>query len=161
IPAISALKRSCPDSYLASLLPIADSAAKLWTKRDLETTNYISKFENGSGVEGQCLKQRPLRAFMLQGQVTNGSPVVTGLSSTSNLIAGMPVSDQKRNITAGAVINSVDSPSQVTLSANATATDSALNIAFGISVWLDSKGFSGWGQGAFASATLMQHYHPS
>lgn len=54
------------------------------------------------------------------GVTTNGSPVVTGLSDATQLIAGMDVTGT--GVPGGATIASVDSPTQVTLSANATAT---------------------------------------
>lgn len=61
------------------------------------------------------------------GSTTNGSPVVTGLSVTSDLFAGCPV--EGVDIPAGARILSVDSASQITLTANATATGSS-NLTF-------------------------------
>jgi hypothetical protein len=54
------------------------------------------------------------------GTLTNASAVVAGLSDTSNLSAGMPVSGT--GVSAGTVVASVDSGTQVTLSANATAS---------------------------------------
>lgn len=54
------------------------------------------------------------------GTITNGSNSVTGLSGTSQLIAGMEVSGI--GIPAGATIASIVSTTQITLSANATDT---------------------------------------
>lgn len=53
------------------------------------------------------------------GTRTNGSPIITGLASTAKMSPGMPVSGA--NIPAGTTILTVDSGTQVTLSANATA----------------------------------------
>lgn len=54
------------------------------------------------------------------GNTTSGSAVITALQDTSALAAGMPVTGA--GIPAGAVINSIDSPTQITLSQAATAT---------------------------------------
>ncbi|GLR91295.1 hypothetical protein [Bradyrhizobium iriomotense] len=61
------------------------------------------------------------------GTLTNASPVVTGLSDTTNgsgspISPGMPVSGT--GIPAGTVVQSVDNSTQVTLSQNATTTAS-------------------------------------
>lgn len=55
------------------------------------------------------------------GITTNGSPVITGLTDTSKLVVGELISGT--GIPAGALISTVDTPTQVTLSANATATN--------------------------------------
>jgi hypothetical protein len=54
------------------------------------------------------------------GTTTSGSKVVTGLSGTSDLAVGMAVSGT--GIPSGATISSIDSGTQITLSANATAS---------------------------------------
>lgn len=54
------------------------------------------------------------------GATTSGSAIVTGLSATSDLFAGMPV--EGVGVPPGTTVLTVDSASQVTLSANATAT---------------------------------------
>jgi len=54
------------------------------------------------------------------GTTTNGSAVITGLADTSQLIVGMEVSGT--GIPGGATISSINSVTQVTLSANATAS---------------------------------------
>lgn len=56
----------------------------------------------------------------MNGTVTNASAVVTGLSSTTRIKAGAKV--YGTNIPAGTTVLSVDSGTQVTLSANATGT---------------------------------------
>src|ERR1019366_991783 len=58
--------------------------------------------------------------FLPTGSTTNGSAVITGLASTTSLTAGMSVTGN--GIPAGATILSVNSPTSVTLSTNATAT---------------------------------------
>lgn len=63
------------------------------------------------------------------GTTTSGSPVVTGLTTTTGMLAGMTVSSAT-GIATGATVVSVDSGTQITMSANATATGSrSLTIA--------------------------------
>jgi hypothetical protein len=62
------------------------------------------------------------------GNTTSGSPVLTGLSSTAGIQAGFPVTGT--NIPAGAVVISVDSATQITISANATGTGSGITFTF-------------------------------
>lgn len=61
-----------------------------------------------------------------------GSPIITGLASTSGYTVGMSVVGN--GIPLGALILSVDSASQVTLTANAT-TAGAQDLVFGASLW--------------------------
>jgi hypothetical protein len=63
------------------------------------------------------------------GNTTNTSPVITNIPSTTGFFADMPVSGT--GIPAGALILSVDSATQVTLTANATATASDVALSFG------------------------------
>lgn len=58
--------------------------------------------------------------------ITNGSAVVTGIGSDQDLAAGMDVEGPQ--IPAGTTILSVDGPSQVTLSANATANGTTCRV---------------------------------
>lgn len=59
----------------------------------------------------------------LTGSLTNGSAIVTGMTGALQLYAGLSVSGT--GIPGATTINSVDSDSQITLSANATATTSS------------------------------------
>lgn len=54
------------------------------------------------------------------GLLTSGSPVITGLSDTSNVSPGMPMSGI--GVQGAAVVQSVDSATQVTMSLNATVS---------------------------------------
>lgn len=63
------------------------------------------------------------------GNTTNTSPVITNIGSTAGLFADMPVSGS--GIPAGALILSVDSGTQITLTVNATATASGVTLTFG------------------------------
>ena len=60
------------------------------------------------------------------GTTTISSPTVTAIPSTANIPVGAPVSGT--GIPAGAFVKSVDSSSQVTLSANATASGSGVTL---------------------------------
>lgn len=62
----------------------------------------------------------PIRA----GSFTNGSPVVTGLASTSGFFAGQAITGTAR-VPGGTTVLSVDSATQITMSANATSTGTA------------------------------------
>lgn len=64
----------------------------------------------------------------LTGDTTTGSAAVTGLSSTTALAAGMLVTGT--GIPDGAKIASVTSATAITLSAAATATDTAVSLTF-------------------------------
>lgn len=59
---------------------------------------------------------------------SNGSAVITALTDTSMLVVGMKVSGV--GIAAGATISSIDSATQVTISANATADGSDIAVTF-------------------------------
>jgi microcystin-dependent protein len=68
----------------------------------------------------------------LSGARTSGNPEITGLSSTTGLVAGMPVSGT--GIPSSTTILSVDSSTQVTLSQNATSsgTSTVVFAPFGV-----------------------------
>jgi hypothetical protein len=145
------------DALLGQLLVAADRACKLFVKRDLETQVYAG-YRDGTGTPDLPLRQRPVFTVSLQGTLTAGSPVVTGLSSTSALLAGMPCvvgvsSAVQAAVPSGAVISSVGS-GQVTLSANATTTGS-FPLVFGLAVWMDSGGLAGDGVQAFLANTQL------
>jgi hypothetical protein len=58
------------------------------------------------------------------GTLTSGSPIVTGLSATSDLTLGQPVSGT--GVSGGATVLSIDASNQIHLSANASASGSPL-----------------------------------
>jgi hypothetical protein len=65
------------------------------------------------------------------GNITNGVNTITGMSPTTTLLAvGMPVVGQ--GIPAGTTISSVNSSTQITMSANATATVTGAVLSIGI-----------------------------
>ena len=137
------------DVRLSLMLLAAEQAILKYCKRNFETQNY-TEYRNGSTVNDLFLYQRPVRMFLLTGNTTAGSPVVTGISSTTNLIAGMPCSSQYAvsgsvAVPSASVILSVDSPSQVTLNLNAYVTQTASPLVFGLTTWQDSGGAFGQG----------------
>lgn len=69
------------------------------------------------------------------GSRTGGSAIITGLSSTTDLYPGYYVTGT--GIAAGTTINSIDSSSQITLSANASSTGTSTVI---VSPWLVGSG---------------------
>jgi hypothetical protein len=62
------------------------------------------------------------------GDTVNGAPEITNLADTSQLVAGMEVSGT--GIPGGALIQSVDSSTQITMDANATADGTGVSITF-------------------------------
>lgn len=128
------------DATLTQNLQFADLILKQWLKRDLERRVYV-EYRNGEGTPNLWTRQRPINVWFMPGDITNGSAVVSGLGSTSGLVAGFPA--HGLSVGQGAVIASVDSPTQVTLSENSTATATATPVSFGINLWLDAGGFYG------------------
>ncbi|HNL11343.1 MAG TPA: hypothetical protein PKM44_12575, partial [Turneriella sp.] len=82
-----------------------------------EIINFYDGYADGTYKVSVYNNDLPRRV----GTTTSGSAVVTGLSSTSDLAAGMHVRGVA-GIPASTTIASVDSATQVTLSANATAS---------------------------------------
>jgi hypothetical protein len=67
------------------------------------------------------------------GNITNGSPIIPGMGTTVNMAVGMPIS--AIGIPAGTTVLSIDGPTQIHISQNATATTAATPIVvapFGI-----------------------------
>jgi hypothetical protein len=146
------------DALLSQNLLAADRALKLWVRRDLEFQVY-TEFRDGPGTSDLALFQRPVRSFALTGTLVASSPTITGISSTANLLAGMPVTMAASALNQSAVPNgttivSVDSPTQVTMSANAVASG-AFPLSFGLAAWLDSGGFYGDGNNSFPANSQL------
>ena len=142
-------------------LQAADSAVKNYCKKAFELgvyTNYPTRL----GGRYISLPETPVFCYPLTGTLTSGSPTVTGISSTSNLLVGMPalvaVASNTPNfgtiIPSGTTIASVDTASQVTLSQNATAAFTGL-ICFGLSVLYSPQGAYGDGPGGFPAQTQL------
>ena len=166
---------SIPDSdltqnaQLQQAVVAADAAVKQYCKRQsLETSVLVEYPLLRNGAEALVLNETPVRCYTLTGNITNGAATITGLSSTSNLVVGMPVLQaisQNNPVTTqpfpnGVTILSVDSSSQVTLTGNCTAaSQSGLPFVFGLAMWIDFEGSYGDGigsssDGPFGTATL-------
>ena len=66
---------------------------------------------------------------------TSGSATVTGISSTASLKEGMAVSSSTTSVIPdGTTISSIDSSTQITLSANATATNGSAPLTFNATI---------------------------
>src|SRR5262245_4437094 len=156
------------DALLNGLLPVADGIVKRFCKRDLETayyTNQNAEYRDGNGYRDLWLYQRPVVVSPpgVTGNLTAGSPVITGLSLNAQayLSVGQPVQTTGTApqgalgaFPAGATISSVDSASAVTCSAAATKGGQAVPLVFGIRVYLNPAGFGGDGVGGFGSTAV-------
>lgn len=65
----------------------------------------------------------------ITGNTTNGSAIITGMSTTTGIVAGYIGSIN--GFVSGVSVVSVDSSTQVTMSANATATATGVSMSFG------------------------------
>jgi hypothetical protein len=151
------LSSAAPLPILQQALTSADAAVKAYCHRDLEQQVY-TEYRDGNNTDSLPLRQRPVTAPLRTGTLTNGAATVTGLAKTSDLLVGMPAVTGPGVVTTvlpiGTTILSVDSASQVTLSANSTASGS-FNIVFGLAVWADPTGYGGFGPTAFAANTFL------
>lgn len=66
----------------------------------------------------------------ITGNVTSGSPLITNMSSTTGIVAGMVATGNGIQYYDTTVL-SIDSPTQVTLSANSNETDTGVSLTFG------------------------------
>ncbi len=150
---------SSQDGWFTYLVPAACAAVKAYCKRNLESAAY-TEYASGKDTQPLALRQRPITTLTLTGTLTNTSPTVTGLSSTAALTVGLAVSGtgipspSVQPTTHTTVIASIDSATQITLSANATA-NGAQSLTFGTAISLDPGGYFGKGKSAFALATLL------
>ncbi|WP_321495649.1 hypothetical protein [uncultured Desulfobacter sp.] len=97
------------------------------------------------------------KSFAQTGTTTNGSAGVTGLTDTSKMDVGMEVSGD--GIPDGATIGSIDSSTQVTLSAAATATASSVSLTFktaGADVLLNDNNISQGGIIRVSAGTITE-----
>lgn len=80
-------------------------------------------------------------ASSFTGATTYGSAVVTGIASTTGLFVGLPASSQR--VVPGTTIASIDSATQITLSASASSAGSAtfttgfLTVSRRLKIWRD------------------------
>ena len=147
------------DALLTQLLGIADAQVKRFCKRKFELENWTWYPPPGKlGFPDLALPARPVRLFLATGNLTLGSPTVTGIAFTNAppgtavqtvLVPGMPAAGQLATnlIPAGATILSVDSATQVTLNQNALGGATAATLVFGLNTYMDTGGFAGQGVG--------------
>ena len=147
---------------LTTLIPGGASTTNVGATGGAATLQLQNAAGNGSGFiesSGKALNlsnagftgnSAPIN---LTGTTASGSPVITNISSTSQLAPGMAVSGA--NIPAGAVIVSVDSATQVTLNLNATAAGNSSALAFNaVSGALENVlGANTWGSSSVTLAT--------
>jgi len=74
-------------------------------------------------------------SIVTTGDTTDTSAVIINIPDTSSMYAGIPVSGT--GIPAGAVIATVDAPTQVTLDMAATATAAGVALTFDVSAWYE------------------------
>lgn len=133
----------------------ADAAVKNYCKRAFETNLYTwYPPETRLGGEAIVVEETPVLYYVMSGTVTQGAAQITNLSSTTNLLVGMPtllttgVNNQTvQPFPNGATIQSIDSDSQVTMTGNATYSVSGASFSFGLALWFDPNGSFSAGQG--------------
>lgn len=96
---------------------------------DATSSNYfgIEGANNGTCTGGTPAANFSVTASTFTGTTTNGSAVVTSVSSTTGLAVGTLVSGT--GITAGSYITSIDSTTQITINNAATATNAGVTIS--------------------------------
>jgi hypothetical protein len=149
-----ALSDTSQDALLNMLITQLTALVEEWLGRSLLQATYTEVY-SGSGYPALVLRQRPVWSIILQGSTISGSAVVTGLSSTTGLVVGMPAAGAGPDmpITSGSVISAIGS-GQVTLSLPATDTETG-PIAFGLAVWEDDTASWGDAPGAFGPGTQL------
>ncbi len=91
----------------------------------------------------------PLTTGTITGAIVSGSAVVTGISSTAGIVKGMPVG-AAASLPLPCFVASVDSATQVTLTAAATGTNAARTMFFGAGatfaadLWVIPIGHNDW-----------------
>jgi subtilisin-like proprotein convertase family protein len=90
----------------------------------LYVVNYATFTNSGQGAKWTPMDVPVTGQFVtsgsFQGSILDGSPVITGLASTSGLVAGYPIFGT--GIPSGAFIERIDSSTSITISAPASAT---------------------------------------
>lgn len=92
---------------------------------------------SGDLVIGSVIANTPAPAART-GSFTSGQKVITGLSSTADLVVGMTVTGT--GIAGSSTIASINSASQITLNNNTTAAGTAVSLTFGASNILTKAG---------------------
>lgn len=120
-----------PDTTITSITPVTRSVKTITSNNSTAATVgfvaggelIIGSLVSGSGITpGTEITGNVSDPLLLPAVTAVGSPTVTGVA-TSGLAVGDPVSGA---VPAGTTIQAIDSPTQLTLSANATAVASTL-----------------------------------
>lgn len=149
------------DPQLNQFIAASTAAITKWLGRDLHFANRTEIYK-GTGYQYLALVHRPVTCLQKAGTLTNASAVVTAIDTTG-LVPGMAVvgtnptpvnNPSSPAITPGTTILTVDSGSQITLSAPAN-TSSTQTLFFGCAVWVDSNAYWGQASQAFAPQTSL------
>lgn len=146
------------NTSLSQYLDQAEALIREWVHQRWSVPPAIyTDYLDGRNTSRLRLRQRPVRVSIVSGTLTSGSAVVTS-TTTTGLVAGMPVSNLGTGFTtgvpAGTTISSVDSATQMTLSAAAQSSGSQ-SLYVGAAVYLDQAGFYGSGETPFPSSTQL------
>lgn len=99
----------------------SDQTAKTIVYFTPDRGNQIGLYDGASAWALVAFTEASIKLSDTQAAATtSGSPILTGLANTSQLIVGMEVSGT--GIPGGATVSAINSATQITLSANATAT---------------------------------------
>lgn len=106
-----------------------DIKNKAWLYMNPNYLNYMENTATTGATTLASLSSAALASFTLNnvyytsnGTVTNGSPIVTGITSTATLFVGQAVSGTGISSTRGTYIQSIDSGTQITMTNNAVST---------------------------------------
>lgn len=110
-----------------------------------------------AGLDNMGGASAGIMSVSLSGSTTNGNAIISALSSTAGLAVGMRVFGT--GIAANATIASIDSATQVTLSANSTVTATVVSIRFGV-VDANTRGAVGGAQAhTLTTPQIPSHNH--
>lgn len=143
----------CNDDQLSLALVAASEIIQKYCKRNFAAQTTV-QYPFRLGGEAIVLQDTPVLSYRLTGNIQSGLATITGLSSTSSLMVGMPAIvssnvNQQTNqpFPNAATIASIDSSSQVTMDGTATASLTGATIIFGLTMWADPNGSFGSGPG--------------
>ena len=134
-------------------LTLATGTPVMTTAQTAKTVLYWSPYRGGQiglydGVSAWSLITATEKSIPLTdtqtGTTTNGSAVMTDLTDTSQLVVGMDIAGT--GVTGGTTIASIDSATQITMSANATASGAnSMTFKLPVSSMFDVFGFNNSG----------------
>lgn len=140
------------DTPLQQAIDAAAAAVESYCKRKFARA-VRTEYYDGTGTPEMHLRQRPVWTYSLAGTFSSGATTITALSSTDDLVVGMPV--VHADIPAGTTIATIASSTSVTISAATTAAATAETILFGLEIFADAAGAYGDYSGGFAASTRL------